>query len=451
MTAILTLLIIEDETEQQARLARVAESVGFGVMTCSNLEQAEELIRVENFDAILSDLHTGGRGELQLLKAAKARNPGTLVVIFTDSGSVERAVEAVGMGAYRYITKPYRFDFLKTLLQQVREHCIMRAELAELREMVEGSRRSTIIGKSPAIEEVREFIQKVAPLECTILLEGETGVGKEFFARLIHENSRRADKGFFAVNCGSFTDELLGNELFGHEKDAFTGASRRKPGIFETAAGGTLLLDEISEMPLVSQVKLLRVLQEGRILRVGGTEEVEVDVRVIAASNRNLQEEVKRGTFRKDLLYRLNVIHVSIPPLRERADDISLFCKYFMAKFASKYHKNIDAISDEAMALLRVYDYPGNVRELINTIERAVILAEANCIEPQHLPSNILRCATNQEPEEDELCTLEEMERRLIKRAMHRAGGNKTHAAQLLGIDRITLWRKLKRLGEDIA
>ncbi|MBU1248136.1 MAG: sigma-54 dependent transcriptional regulator [Proteobacteria bacterium] len=438
------LLILEDETEPLDRLVGVGTSVGFAVTVCSALEEASKLIEQNSFDVIMSDLHTGGRGELQVLKLAKTRNTNTMVIIITDSASVERAVEAVGMGAYRYITKPYRFDELKTLLQQVREQCLMRAELTELRGMVEGNRKSTIIGKSPIIQDVKEYIQKVAPLECTILLEGETGVGKEFFARLIHENSKRADKGFFAINCGSFAEELLSNELFGHEKDAYTGADSRHLGFFETAANGTLLLDEISEMPLTSQVKLLRVLQEGTLMRVGGTAEVKVDVRVIAASNRNLEEQVEAGTFRKDLLYRLNIIRVAIPPLRDRVDDISLFCNFFIGKFSAKYNKAIEAVSDEAMNVLCNYDYPGNVRELINTIERAVILADTNCIELKQLPKHILHSSRQLEQSRDTICTLAEMERRHILRALEAADGNKTQAAKILGIDRITLWRKLK-------
>lgn len=443
--AVLKLLIIEDEAENQHPLVDVGDAVGFAVTVCATLKEAKELIEHTTFDAIMSDLHTGGKGELHVLKLAKAHNPNTLVVIITDSDSVERAVEAVDMGAFRYITKPYQLERVRALLQQVRDQCLLRAELTELRGMVEGSRKSTIIGKSPVIQDVKEFIQKVAPLECTILLEGETGVGKEFFARLIHENSMRADKGFFAVNCGSFTEELLSNELFGHEKHAYTGAGKQRPGIFEHATGGTLLLDEISEMPLTSQVKLLRVLQEGRLLRVGGTAEVEVDVRVIAASNRDLQEEVDAGRFRKDLLYRLNVIRVAIPPLRERVEDISLFCNFFIARFAAKYRKTMDGISDEAMDLLLAYDYPGNVRELINTIERAVILADTNCIERKQLPKRILGSTREPEHQNGAPCTLAEMEERHIRRAMDYAKGNKTHAAQILGIDRITLWRKLKR------
>lgn len=441
------LLVIEDEAENLDQLIHVGEAVGFAVTVSSSLNEACLLIRENAFDAIMSDLHTGGRGELAMLKEAKAKNPNTVVVIITDSNSVERAVEAVNMGANRYITKPYRMDEVRTLLKQVRDQCLMRAELTELRNMVEGSRKTTIIGKSPVIQDLKEFIGKVAPLECTILLEGETGTGKEFFARLIHENSKRADNGFFAVNCGAFSEDLLSNELFGHEKEAFTGAGKRQPGIFETANGGTLLLDEISEMPLTSQVKLLRVLQEGTLLRVGGTREVEVDVRVIAASNRILQDEVAAGNFRRDLLYRLNVIHMHIPPLRERAEDISLLCNFFVAKFASKYDKRIEAISDEAMEALHSYDYPGNVRELINTIERAVILADSPRIERKQLPGRILRSAGGATEEADSgLCTLAQMEARHIRRALKHARGNKAEAARILGIDRATLWRKLKRM-----
>ncbi len=441
----LQLLIVEDEAKNLDSLVAIAESAGFQVTACSGSEIAEQYIRQKNFDAIISDLHTQGKGELHLLKLAKTQNSSTLVVIITDSDSVERAVEAVDMGAYRYITKPYELERIRLLIKQVREQCLLRAELIELRSMVEDSRKSKIIGKSPAIQEVKEFIQKISPLDCALLLEGETGVGKEFFARLAHENSTRADKGFFAVNCGSFAEGLLSNELFGHEKDAFTGAGQRKAGIFEAAAGGTLFLDEISEMSLSSQVKLLRVLQEGVFLRVGGTQEVVADVRIIAAANRNLQDEVVAGRFRKDLLYRLNIIRITIPPLRERVEDISLFCKFFIAKFAEKYRKNIDAISDEVMSILYEYQYPGNVRELINIIERAVILAESNCIERKQLPKRILKKIIHAEPVENTLCSLAEIQEQHIHKVLEHVGGNKTQAAKILGVDRITLWRKLKK------
>lgn len=442
----LKFLIVEDEAENLERLTGVGESLGFSVTVCADPAEASAFIKQDVFDVIMSDLHTGGKGELTLLKQAKNRNLGTVVIIITDSDSVERAVEAVNMGAYRYITKPFQIKELETLLQQVRDQCLMRAELAELRHMVENNRKSKIIGKSPVIQDVKELVQKIAPLECTVLLEGETGTGKEFFARLIHENSMRADNSFFAINCGAFSEDLLSNELFGHEKDAYTGAGKRQPGIFETADGGTLLLDEISEMPLNSQVKLLRVLQEGALLRVGGTKEVSVDVRVIAASNRVLQDEVSAGNFRRDLLYRLNIIRVPIPPLRDRAEDISLFCNFFIARFSAKYKKRIEAVSDDAMNALYEYHFPGNVRELINTIERAVILADSPCIELKQLPKRILRQTKTREVQDTTLCTLAELESRHIKRVLEHVQNNKAEAARILGIDRATLWRKLKKL-----
>ena len=440
------LLIVEDDASSVDQLAAIGDNVGFAVTICANRDEALVHMSGNNFDVIMCDLHTGGKGELSLLKFAKEKDRNTAVIIITDSDSVERAVEALKLGALQYITKPYRFPEVENLLRNARDYCILHLELKELREMISSNSKLTIIGKSPKIQEIKEFIEKVANLDCTILLEGETGTGKEFFARLIHENSRRAENKFFAANCGAFIEELLSNELFGHEKEAFTGAQQRHLGLFEAANGGTLLLDEIGEMPLSSQVKLLRVLQEGAVTRVGGSNEVPVDVRVIAATNRNLQQEVDAGRFRRDLYYRLNVISLRIPALRERLDDIPLFCKYFMTKFSAKYDKRIERIDESAMEALLSYKYPGNVRELINIIERAVILAEDNVIQRQHLPQRMRETSRRaQSPVADELCTLCELEKRHIVNVLRHAGGNKVEAARILGIDRATLWRKCKR------
>ena len=293
-----------------------------------------------------------------------------------------------------------------------------------------------------------ETAVQVAPTDCTMIISGESGTGKELFARLIHANSRRAAGPFFAVNCGAFTEELLANELFGHEKGAFTGAHAAKVGIIETATGGTLFLDEITEMPLTAQVKLLRVIQERELLRVGGTVAVPVDVRFLAATNRDLAEEVRAGRFRQDLYFRLNVVALRIPPLAERREDIPLLAYAFLKKYSLLMRKEVREIAPEVMAVLAAYDFPGNVRELENVVERGVALASGARIEPAHLPEDLKELTVRTfRRREGRVPTLEEQEESYIKWVLKEAGGNRTLAAQHLGIDRVSLWRKLKKYG----
>jgi len=290
------------------------------------------------------------------------------------------------------------------------------------------------------------MIEQIAPADCNVLIQGETGTGKEVVARMIHQLSPRRDRRFVAINCGAFTEELLSSELFGHEKGAFTGAHTTKKGLMEIASGGTLFLDEVAEMPPSMQVRLLRVIQEKVIIRVGGVEEIPIDVRIIAATNKNLKKEVELGHFRQDLYYRLNVITLQVPPLRERRDDIPLLCHYFIDRFSKAQRKNITEISEDVMNILMEYEFPGNVRELENMMERAVTLATGNRIEVEHLPIDLQqRLFHITRPQKNELLTLEEHEREYIRWVLMKTRGNKSKAAEILGIDRVSLWRKMRK------
>lgn len=307
-----------------------------------------------------------------------------------------------------------------------------------------------LIGESPSIVELKKNIQKVAPLDCNVLILGETGTGKELVARAIHMFSHRSDKKFFPVNCGSFSEELLTNELFGHEKEAFTGSVNYKIGFFEAASGGTVFLDEIGDMPVSMQTKLLRVLQEKTIIRLGGNDEIPIDVRILTATHQSLKKQTEDGYFRKDIYYRLNTFIIQIPPLRERRDDIPLLCSYFLARFRNEFDKNISYISPEALSALMKHPFPGNVRELENTIERAVIMCEGNIIKKEHLPKRLYNASSSDiDVPSKAFVTLAELEKQYIQKVLAHTRGNKSKAARLLGINRASLWRKLKEIEKE--
>jgi transcriptional regulator with PAS, ATPase and Fis domain len=331
-------------------------------------------------------------------------------------------------------------------VRQALEKRLLRQEVAELRRRVlEQKEDSALIGNSPEMELLKGTIEQIAPTDCNVLIMGETGTGKELVARSIHRLSPRREKRFMAINCGAFSEELLTNELFGHERDAFTGARGIKKGLIEAAQGGTIFLDEIGDMPLSMQVKLLRVLQERNIIRVGGTDEVPVDIRILAATNKDLKREVERGTFRQDLYYRINVISLHVPRLADRKDDILLLSLYFLRKLSERSGKMVDAISDEVMEILLSYEFPGNVRELENIVERAVTLANGTAVEVQHLSTDLQQLALRVHRPKRGFVTLEENEREYIAYVLQEVNHNKTRAAEILGIDRVSLWRKLKR------
>ncbi|MGE4299683.1 MAG: sigma-54-dependent transcriptional regulator [Desulfovibrionaceae bacterium] len=453
------ILIVEDDSQSLERLENVLSHEGYRITACAEVDAALEILEHEEFDLVMTDLRTDGKGELTILRRTKELYPNSVVIIITGSHSVERAVEAMKRGAYHYLGKPYQAEEVRVLVEKALEKRMLKLEVLALRSKVQGQGASPeLIGKTPKMQELRRLIARVAPLDCTVLIRGETGTGKELVAKSIHRLSNRTDRRFLAVNCGGFTEELLSNELFGHEKEAFTGAQRTTKGILEAVDGGTLLLDEIGEMPFPTQVRLLRFMQERTFLRVGGTEELSVNVRVLAATNRSLREEVARGAFRQDLLYRLNVFTLRIPPLRERMDDMPLFCKYFIEKYGVAFERNVERVSDEVLDAFMGHSFPGNVRELENVIERAVALCEGHVVEMRHLPPRFHDLAANNVclgGTRGAMVSLAEVEERHIRDVLHAVGGNRKRAALVLGIDRVSLWRKLKRFGlaadEDVA
>lgn len=440
------ILVVDDEQIARENLEHVLRREGYDAICVQNGAAALVELEKEEFDLILTDLRMQPVDGMQVLERARSACPDTEVIVITGYASVSTAVEAMRKGAYYYIPKPYKLDEVRILIRQALEKRALKKEVSELRqELRSRSSTSLLVGNSPEIDQLRRTIEQVAPSDSSVLILGETGTGKELVARTIHNLSTRAEKRFLAINCGAFTEELLANELFGHERDAFTGARGVKRGLLESAHGGTVFLDEIGDMPLSMQVKLLRVLQERTMMRVGGTEEVPVNIRVVAATNKNLKQEVENGTFRQDFYYRLNVITLHVPRLAERKDDVVQLGLHFLRKFAEAQGKAITGISDAATGVLLSYEYPGNVRELENIMERAVTLANSQVIEPRHLPSDLQQLAVLVGNQRREFMTLDENEREYILWVLEKVNENKTRAAEILGIDRVSLWRKIKK------
>jgi DNA-binding NtrC family response regulator len=388
---------------------------------------------------------------MQILKRCHELYPDTEVIMITGYATLETAVETMKHGAFYYISKPFKLDEVRKVVREAIEKVHLKHENQQLREQIENYQgKVKIITQDAKIKKILDTSRQIAPTDCNVLLSGESGTGKELFARYIHYSSTRTAGAFFAINCGAFTEELLSNELFGHEKGAFTGATTMKKGLIEMASGGTLFLDEITEMPASMQVKLLRVIQEKEMLRLGATKPVRVDVRFIAATNRDIQSAIKTGNFRQDLYFRLNVVLLNIPPLSERKDDIPLLSYYFLKKYSALMKKNVTEISADVIALLMNYDFPGNVRELENIIERGVALSTGDSIETAHLPEDLRELSIKTfRRKEGKIPSLEDQEMSYIIWVLSEVGGNKTLAAQILGIDRVSLWRKLKKYGLD--
>jgi DNA-binding NtrC family response regulator len=442
------ILVVDDEKLTLKNLKYILTKEGYEVKAVDNGMSALNLLKNEEFDLVITDLKMNMVSGLDILEKCKEWYPDTEVIMITAYGSIDSAIQAMKLGAYHYITKPFRLDELKILVKEALEKVRIKKENKRLKEELERLKGTVvhIITQNPEMKKILELAEKVAPTDCPVLILGETGTGKELLARYIHQHSRRKDKVFLAINCGAFTEELLANELFGHEKGAYTGAVSTKKGLLEVASGGTLFLDEITEMSPTMQVKFLRVLQEKEFIRLGGTEPIKVDVRIIAATNRDIKKEIEKGRFREDLYYRLNVISFNLPPLCQRKEDIPLLCYYFLNKYAKEMNKEVKEISEEAMELLLSYDYPGNVRELENIIARAVALTNSSKIELSHLPEDLKKFKIFTFRKKNfPLPTLEEQEKEYIKMVLKEVGGNKTLAAQILGIDRATLWRKLKK------
>lgn len=449
MTKNAKILIVDDEKIALKNLEHVMKKEGYQVISTQSGQNALKILEEQSFDVVLTDLRMEKVDGMQILKRCKELNTDTEVIMITGYVTLESAVKAMKNGAFNYIAKPFKLDEVRRIVSEAVEKVNLKKENKELREQIESYHgKVKIITQDADMQRRLDTAKQIAPTDCNVLLTGESGTGKELFARFIHFQSNRANNTFFAINCGAFTEELLGNELFGHERGAFTGAITMKKGLIETATGGTLFLDEITEMPASMQVKLLRVIQERELLRLGGTEPIKVDVRFIAATNRNLQDAIKNGSFRQDIYFRLNVVSLSIPPLSRRKDDIPLLSYYFLKKYALLMKKDIREISQDAFGILMNYDFPGNVRELENIIERGVALTNTNTIDVAHLPEDLKELNIKTFRKKDgKIPSLEEQETAYIKWVLKEAGDNKTLAAQILGIDRVSLWRKLKKYG----
>jgi DNA-binding NtrC family response regulator len=443
------ILIVEDERIALKNLEHVMKKEGYEVVGTERGPTALKLLEEQQFDVVLTDLKMEKVDGMQILKKCRELHPDTEIIMITGYATLDSAVDTMKQGAFYYIAKPFKLDVVRKVVKEAIEKVKLKMENRELRGQIEKYEgKVKIITQDANIQRLLETARQIAPTDCNILITGESGTGKELFSRYIHLNSTRADGPFFAINCGAFTEELLSNELFGHEKGAFTGAITMKKGLIEMATEGTLFLDEITEMPSSMQVKLLRVIQEKELLRVGGTEPQKVDVRFIAATNRDIHDTMKNGRFRQDLYFRLNVVSLHIPPLSDRRDDIPLLSYFFLKKYTALMKKNITEISQDAMSILMNYDLPGNVRELENIIERGVALANGNTIEVAHLPEDLRELSIRTfRKKEGKIPSLEEQEMAYIRWVLNEVGGNKTLAAQILGIDRVSLWRKLKKYG----
>ncbi len=443
------ILIVEDDPLARKNLHHILERGGeYYVVAAAGGQEALDLLARQNFDLVLTDLRMEKVDGMKVLAEVRQNHPHSEVIMLTAFASVDSAIEAMKRGAFHYIAKPYKIDEVRAQVAHALEKTRLKQQVAQLKEearLREGV--DSILGKHHRIQELIRTVARIAPTDCNVLLQGETGTGKELFARALHQASPRAERRFVAFNCAAFAQELLASELFGHEKGSFTGATVTKPGLFEVADGGTVFLDEIGDTPPAMQVKLLRVIQEKTVTRVGGTDPIEVDVRIIAATNQELKQMVDEGNFRSDLYYRLNVVCLEMPPLRDHPDDIPLLADHFLKKHAEKQNKSFDGISPDMMRALTNYYFPGNVRELENLIERAVTLGNGQQLDLDDLPQEVREVALGAEQERERQPTLEERECEYIKQVLEQTGGNKTRAAQILGIDRVSLWRKIKKFG----
>lgn len=445
------ILIIDDEELALSNLAHILQKQGYEIVTADTGPKGLNAIRTDNFDVVLTDLKMEKVDGMQILDECRKKHGATEVIMITGYATVDSAIEAMKKGAYHYVSKPYRIDAVRKIVAEALEKIRLREENLHLKhelKKLQDVGQVKIITKDPSMLRILETARQIAPTDCNVLITGESGTGKELLAHFVHEHSLRSSCTMMAVNCGTFNEELLTNELFGHEKGAFTGAHISKPGIIELANGGTLFLDEITEMSVNMQAKLLRVIQERQLMRVGGTSTINVDVRFVAATNRNIQDAVLSNEFRKDLYYRLNVVALELPPLAARKNDIPLLAQFFLEKHAKIMRRDMPVLSKEVLDILKGYDFPGNVRELENIVERGIALSTEGVIEEKHLPDDIRDFQiTTYRRKDGGFPTLEEQEVRYIKQVLAESGGNKTLAAETLGIDRVSLWRKIKRFG----
>jgi two-component system response regulator HydG len=453
-----TLLLVDDEQPHLESLQRIFQREGYHLLAASGGLQALELLRQHHVHAVLTDLVMPGMGGVELLRACRAVSPETEVVLMTAYGTIETAVEAMKEGAYDFVTKPLKRVFITKVVRQALEKQHLVIENRALRQQLASLRPQDIIGQSPALVRTLEIIRQAGPSSATVLLTGESGTGKELMARAIHNCSPRAERPFVAVNCAALPEGILESELFGYERGAFTGADHRRQGRFEAAHQGSLFLDEVGDMSPTTQVKLLRVLQEGAFERLGANDSVRVDLRLVAATNKRLEVEVQEGRFREDLYYRLNVIRVEVPPLRQRSGDIPLLANFFLRRYTAKNQRIIEAFTGRAMDALSRYRWPGNVRELENVIERAVVLSRDEVIDLDDLPPHLA------ERVEGDVrvavvdgrgifvpvgTSLEEAERLLLVETLRATGGDKSLAAKILGVAARTIYRKLHAMDGD--
>jgi len=451
-----SVLVVDDEPGLREMLSILFRREGYDVTTAPGFTTARDALRnsPRPYGVVLADLMMPDGSGLDVVTVAKQVSPDTEVIVMTAHSTVETAIDAMKRGAYDFVTKPFATSELRALVAKAFEKRALVEENARLRAQVDRQQPKDLLGHSAAMKRILDLVQRVASGRSTVLITGESGTGKERIARFLHEASDRKERPFRVVNCGAIPESLVESELFGHEKGAFTGATTRKLGFFREADGGTVLLDEIGELPLAMQVKLLRVLQERKVRGVGETEESSVDVRVLAATNRNVEEDVKAGKFRQDLYYRLNVIRLEIPPLRERREDVPELAHYFLERCAREHNKAVRAFSPDALRALDAYSFPGNVRELENVIERAVALASGPLIGLGDLPQEVSGATSRPTPAlldlPEEGCDIDavlgEVERRLIQQALERSGGVRTNAAKTLGITLRSLRYRMQKL-----
>jgi len=441
-------LIVDDEVVVRTGISRALRSVGLNVSTAADGQQAVELMAKQNFGIVLLDIKLPDMDGKEVLKLIHRNYPQTTVIMITGYPSIDGAVECMKLGAMDYLVKPFRMDDLENTIEKARQ-CVMQGTPESCSDKFDRDVQGiqSMVGTSPAMQKVFAMIRRAAPSNSTVLITGESGTGKELLARAIHELSPRRDNEFVPVDCSALVESLLESELFGHVKGSFTGAFQTKHGLFELANHGTFFFDEISNLSLNIQAKLLRVIQEREFMKVGSQKRIKLDIRIIASSNRDLREEVKADTFREDLFYRLSVIPIRLPPLRERLEDIPQLVEHFIKKHSQKSSRQVKGISPRSVELLSSYHWPGNVRELEHTIERILILEDGDVIQPEHLPAFITQRQGEFQVFTDEEFSLEDLERRYIQFTLRRTKGKRQETARILGINRKTLGQKIKKYG----
>ncbi len=448
-----TILVVEDDPTVGESIRLLLKKRGYEILLASNGKEALQIFRQEIVDLVITDLVMPKMDGIELLEAVKTIRPETEVIVISAQGTIEKAVTAMKLGAFDFIEKPINPKVISLVVERALEKQTLILQNRDLRSRLEDKFHfKNIIGRSPQMVKIFELIRHIAPYDSSVLIIGESGTGKELIANAIHYNSPRSSMPFIKVSCASLSEGIIESELFGHEKGAFTGAITSRKGRFELAHNGTLFLDEVEDIPPSTQIKLLRVLQEGEFERVGGNKTIKVNIRIVAASNRDLQEEVRKGSFREDLFYRLNVVNIKLPPLRERKEDIPFLVNFFIEKYNQKYQMNVKGISQKAMNLLNDYTWTGNVRELENTIESIMVVNSPEVIEVQHLPQEIRDFKGSPEVIPIRIGTsLGEVEKELLIHTLRLTRGNKKKAAQLLGINVRTIHRKMEEIEKGVV